>query len=181
MKKTEQRRAARRRRRQQRRAERAKRIRARKIKRRERRRQRAARDDEPTPDAPEHAGERAEAGAAERRQQALELLESAHSALVVSRREFVIELACASPGTDAHDQLARRCEAINDEIDDIRDQSDDLLRQVGPFSLPMSEVEKLDAALRSARKQAAAAERADALLGAAEGVLNMIEKAIEKD
>ncbi|PRP90920.1 hypothetical protein ENSA5_59950 [Enhygromyxa salina] len=114
-----------------------------------------------------------------RRRRTFKLLERAHMELVCSREAVALQLFGAAPGTDEHEALARRVEAFNDEIDDLRGLSDELLRQVHPLALDGDRLVELEGTLASARVVADASQRADALLGVAEQVLGAFDDALD--
>lgn len=114
-----------------------------------------------------------------RRRRTFKLLERAHAELVGSRESVALQLFGAAPGTDEHSVLARRVEAFNDEIDDLRGLSDELLRQVRPLALDGDRLVDLEGKLAEASAVADASKRADALLGAAQQMLGAVDDALD--
>lgn len=114
-----------------------------------------------------------------RRHKTFALLERTCSELVVARERQMLALDLAAPGSDAYDQLAREVEAINDEIDELRETNDELLRRVAPLDVPDDRLAQLEQMLANAKALADAAERARSLLGAAQQLLAAIDDALD--
>jgi hypothetical protein len=113
-----------------------------------------------------------------RRQRSFVLLERCCADLVAAREALSLSLRGAAPGTRAHSDLAREIEALNDELDELRELGDELLRQVKPLVVPDARLAELEGVLASARALGNASARAKALLGAAQRVLDALENAL---
>lgn len=118
-------------------------------------------------------------GEALRREKTFKLIARTQTELVVCREGVSLALFSAAPGTDNYDDLGRQVEALNDEIDDLRELSDDLLRQVQPLVLSDDRLAQLERVVSTARELANASTRAKALLGAAKDVLTAIDDALD--
>jgi hypothetical protein len=114
-----------------------------------------------------------------RRRKTFELLERTCSELVVVRERQVLALLYAAAGSDEHDRLAREIEALDDEIDDLRELSDELLRRVAPLDVADDRLAHLELMLTAAQALANASARATALLGAAHELLAAFDDAID--
>lgn len=114
-----------------------------------------------------------------RRRRTFELIERTCGELVAVRGRQVLALLLLSPGTDEHSALARAIEALDDEIDDLRELSDDLLRRVAPLEVADDRLAQLEQMLSAAQTLANVAARAQALLGAAQQLLAAIDDAID--
>ncbi|HVI02970.1 MAG TPA: hypothetical protein VM869_29935 [Enhygromyxa sp.] len=130
--------------------------------------------------SPDHAAARNLMPVAQlRRRKTFELLERTCSELVVLRERQVLELVSAAAGSDEYDRLAREIEALDDEIDDLRELSDELLRRVAPLDVADDRLAQLEQMLTTAQALANASARAQALLGAAQELLAAIDDAID--
>jgi hypothetical protein len=114
-----------------------------------------------------------------RRRRTFELLEQACSDLVAVRQKRVLELVSAPAGSDEHSQLSQEVEVLDDEIDDLRELSDELLRRVAPLEIADDRLAHLEQMLSDAQALANASARAQALVGAAQELLATIDSAIE--
>jgi hypothetical protein len=114
-----------------------------------------------------------------RRRKTLALIERTCSELVLVRERQVLASLSAAAGSDAHDQLTREIEALDDEIDDLRELSDELLRRVAPLDVADDRLAQLEQMLAAAQALANASQRAQALLGAAQELLSAIDDAID--
>lgn len=114
-----------------------------------------------------------------RRRKTFELIERTCSELVITRERQVLALVSAAAGSDAHAELAREIEALDDEIDDLRELSDELLRRVAPLDVADDQLARLEQMLSAAQSLANAAQRAQALLGAAQELLAALDDAID--
>lgn len=114
-----------------------------------------------------------------RRRRTFTLLERTHTGLVATREAAVLALFAAAPGTDHYDDLTREVEALNDEIDDLRELSDELLRQLQPLALADQRLAELEQTVAGAQALSNASQRAQALLGAARDVLVAFDDALD--
>jgi hypothetical protein len=114
-----------------------------------------------------------------RRRKMFELLERTTRELVLAREKQVLELLSVAAGSDEHDRLSREVEALDDEIDDLRELSDELLRRVAPLDVADDRLAALEQMLRAAQALANASARAQALLGAAQELLAAIDDALD--
>ena len=113
-----------------------------------------------------------------RRRRTFELLERTHAELVVARERRVLALLGAAAGTDEFMSIAREIEALNDEIDDLRELSDDLLRRVAPLDVADDRLAQLEQVLATAQALAHSSARAQALLGAAQQLLTALDDVV---
>ncbi len=115
-----------------------------------------------------------------RRRRTFKLVERAHAELVCSREGMALQLFGSAPGTTEHAGLSRRVEALNDEIDDLRELSDELLGQVQPPALDGDELAALERAVATAQAVADGSKRAEALLASAQRVLAALDDALDE-
>lgn len=115
----------------------------------------------------------------QRRRRAFELIEQTCSELIAVRGRQVIALSILAAGTDEHSSLAREIEALDDEIDDLRELSEDLLRRVAPLELLDARLGQLEQMLTTAQTLASASARSKALLGAAQELLTALDNALD--
>jgi hypothetical protein len=114
-----------------------------------------------------------------RRRRTFELLERTHSELVGVRERQVIALFVAAAGSDEHTRLGREVEALNDELDELRELSDELLRRIAPLDVADDRLVALEQMLGTAQALANASAKSQALLGAAQELLAAIDEALE--
>ncbi len=115
-----------------------------------------------------------------RRERVFALLEGLHTELVGARERQVLAQLGAGPGTDEYAAIARQIEGLNDEIDDLRELSDELLRNVAPLEVADDRLAQLEGMLGAARALAEASARATALIGAAQELLAAIDDALDQ-
>ena len=96
------------------------------------------------------------------------------------REAAALRLFGAAPGTDAHSVLTRELEALNDEIDELRELNDELLRQVSPLALADDRLTELERMIATARALSVASLRAQALLEAARDLLGALDDALSQ-
>jgi hypothetical protein len=114
-----------------------------------------------------------------RRRRTFELLEQACSDLVGVRQKRVLELISLPTGSDEHRRASEEVAALDDEIDELRELSDELLRRVAPLEIADDQLAHLERMLSDAHALANASARAQALLGAAQELLTAVDSAIE--
>ncbi|HLT40807.1 MAG TPA: hypothetical protein VK034_31235 [Enhygromyxa sp.] len=114
-----------------------------------------------------------------RRRRTFELLETTCGELVAVRGRQVLALLLLAAGSDEHTRLTREIEALDDEIDDLRELSDDLLRRVAPLEIADDRLAQLEQMLSAAQTLANVAARAQALLGAAQELLATLDDALD--
>lgn len=114
-----------------------------------------------------------------RRRRTFELIERTCSELVAVRGREVLALLSLAAGSDEHARVAREIEALDDEIDDLRELSDDLLRRVAPLEVVDDQLAALEQMLTEAQSLANISARAQSLLGAAQKLLAALDDALD--
>ena len=115
------------------------------------------------------------------RRRTFKLVERCHAELVCSREGVALQLFGADPDNPEHAALRGQIDSLNEEVDDLRELSDELMRRSSSISLSNAELVHLEKKIAAAQSVANPSKRAQGLITASSLLLNAIDDSLDDD
>ena len=113
------------------------------------------------------------------RRRTFKLLERCHSEIVCCREGIALALFGADPDSDEHGSLRELFDALNDEIDDLRELCDELLRRITSLALTNADIVHVEKKLASAQAIANPTDRVRGLIAASTKLLSLVDDTLD--